>query len=379
MYVDAVQAALCHKLGANATVANLPGAMLMLGALSPLLLSLIVPHRLDRAVLVVAKAASAVSIGLVFLTLILPLPPWIVITAVITQGLLHGFANSTANVFNYQCLARGTTAEGRARAFKYTFSLGPILAVAGSLGTQYVLNHGFSSLPFPYDFALLYAIATFAITGVSILSSRYQMIPMADEPRPPIVQYFGASLRQFFGSRSLLLLFLVYVLWHCAHSATVNLSLFASHATHKEPKEMVGYMMAIRFGCKAAAGYLLGVIALRAGIRASVIAASLFFLLGLSWGWAVPGYAFLLAFGFMGAGELGGAYIPNCGLGLSRPQDSARNLSILAMATAVASFAPTLHGALADRYGFPASFAFGILMACGAIGLTLLIRKPPAT
>src|SRR6185437_15357927 len=82
IYVDIVQAALCNKLGASATVASLPNAMCLLGGLAPLLCSLLVPYRLERAVVVLANGVTAALIGLVSVTLILPLPVWVPICAV---------------------------------------------------------------------------------------------------------------------------------------------------------------------------------------------------------------------------------------------------------------------------------------------------------
>jgi hypothetical protein len=71
--------------------------------------------------------------------------------------------------------------------------------------------------------------------------------------------------------------------------------------------------MTLRFGCKAAGGYFPGVIALRWGLRATVVMTSVLLAVGTLWGWLTLGYAFLLAVGFLGAGELGGAYIPISG------------------------------------------------------------------
>jgi hypothetical protein len=378
VYVDVVQAVLCNKLGASATVANLPTAMYLLGGLAPLLCSMLVPHRLERSVVVLANGVTAILIAVVSVTLMIPFPSWVPISAVVLQGLVQGFSAATSQVFTWQCLARGTTLDGRARTFKRTFALAPISAVLGSLGAQYVLNTGFHKVVFPYDFALLYALAFLCVSSVSILASRYELAFVPDEPRPPILRYLTETIRQYVKSRPLVLLFFVYALWYCALSGSSNLSLFVKHAINRDPKEVAGLIMAIRFGCKAIGGYVLGVIAQRAGLRYSVIAASLFLMAGYSWGWMIPGYAFLLAFGLMGAGELGGAYIPNYGLSLSRPENGARNLALLTLGSPVASFAPALHGALTDHFGFHASFTFGLLTAAAAIWLTIRIRDEQA-
>ena len=148
VYIGVVQAALCDKLGASATVANLPASAYMLGALMPFLLSWIVPHRLVRATVVVANLVTAVLLAAVGLVLIYPFSDPVRLLAVIGQGLIQGFSASTSQVFKYQCLRRGTTVEGRARTLKWTFTFGPITAVVGSLWAQFVLNGGIHSLPY---------------------------------------------------------------------------------------------------------------------------------------------------------------------------------------------------------------------------------------
>lgn len=375
VYVDIVQASLCNKLGASAMVANLPNAMYLLGGIAPLFCSLLLPHRLEQSAVVAANGITAVLIGLVCLTLILPAPTWLRILVVVTQGLIQGFSGATSLVFTWQCLGRGTSTQGRARTFKRTFALAPLFAVLGSLGAQYILNRGFLAITFPYDFGLLYGLAFLCMATVSALSLLYRLAPVPDEETPPLFRYLAETIQGYVRSVPLRRLFLVYGLWYCALSGASNLSLFAQNAMHRDPKEVAGLIMAVRFGCKSMGGYLLGLIAQRVNLQYSVVAASSLLLAGFGWAWFASGYPFLLAFGFMGAGELGGAYIPNLGLSLSRPENGARNLALLSLGGPAASFAPALHGALSDRFGFHTSFAFGLLAAAAAIWLTLRIRS----
>ncbi len=81
--------------------------------------------------------------------LILPLGNSLRIAVVIGECLVYGLLNGIINIYQLQCLARGTTELGRARALKLTFGFGPIAAVAGSLGTQFVLKGGIPGLAFP--------------------------------------------------------------------------------------------------------------------------------------------------------------------------------------------------------------------------------------
>jgi Na+/melibiose symporter-like transporter len=274
----------------------------------------------------------------------------------------------------YQCLGRGTTEEGRARALKLTFTIGPITAVAGSLGAQFVLNQGIPTLPFPYDFAFLYLMGMPCRVAIALVFSRFRLAPVAEQPRPSFLEYMKESFRAFTHVRILSLLWLGYFFWYCTLNAMPNLSLYTRNALGRDPKELSGLIMALRFGFKCLGGWALGAIALKWGARAPVIVTVLLVGSAALWTWTVPGYFYLLAFGLLGAGELGGAYMPNYCLTVSEASAGARNLAVLMVATPLSGISPPVHGALTDLYGFPASFSFAI--ATGALSLLLVLKLP---
>jgi MFS family permease len=375
LYVGVVQAALCDKLGASATVSNLPSTAWLFGNLAPLFFASAIPHRLERATVVVSNLLMGVLLGAVCAALAFPLSNTLRIVVVIGQGLILGVTGAISQVYMTQCLGRGTTPEGRVRALKVTFTFTPIAAVVGSLGAQFVLNQGIRVLPYPYDFALLYFIGAICTIGVGIVSTRYELAPVEEEKdRSSLLLQTIDSMRSYSRDRRLVLLWFGYVLWYATLFAAPNLSLHVRQVLGVEPKQLSGLVMMVRFGFKAVAGFFLGAMAIRWGDRAPVIATTVMVGGAVLWGWAVPGYAFLLAFGIMGAGELGGAYYPNYVIGLSSKEAGARNLALLTLATPLASLSPLIHGALTDLFGYPASFAFGITTA--AIALWLILKLP---
>lgn len=372
LYVGVIQAALCDKLGASKALASLPASTYMLGQVAPLFFSWLVPYRLERSMVVWANLATAVLSGAVFVSLVLPMPPGVRILSVVLQGLLQGLSMSTSFVFMVQCLRRGTTAEGLARTLQRTFTITPVCAVAGSLGAQYILNPGLPGLRFPHDFALIYALAVPCSLGIALTARRFRLIPVEEQARPPLFQFLTSSVRSFFGNRALLLIWMAYVLWYSSHGATSNMTLYTREAMGREPSDFSALMMAIRFGCKAVGGFLLGWLALRAGLRGGALGCIALLAAGSAWAWMVPGAGYLFAFGLLGAGELGGAYLPNYVSSLSHPSESTRNIALMTLATPVSSFAPVLHGLLTQWYGFPASFAFGIAAAAAAFVLVMM-------
>lgn len=371
LYVGVIQAALLDKLGTSKTLASLPASTYMLGQISPLFFSWLIPYRLERSMVVWANLATATLSAAVFLSLAIPVPSGVRIAAVVLQGLLQGLSMSTSFVFMMQCLRRGTSPAGLARTLQRTFSVTPICAVAGSLGAQYILNPGLPGIRFPHDFALIYVIAVPCSLGIALTGRRFKLVAVPEEVRPPFFQFVASSARSFFGSRALLLVWLAYVLWYTSLGTTSNLTLYTREAMQRDPADFSALIMAIRFGCKAIGGFLLGMLAVRAGLRGGVLGCILLLAAGSAWAWLVPGTGYLFAFGLLGAGELGGAYLPNYVSSLSTPDQSTRNLALMTLATPASSFAPVLHGLLTDRYGFPASFALGIATAGAALLLIL--------
>lgn len=375
IFVGVVQAALADKLGTSAMVANLPLSFYLLGALAPPLLSWRLPHRLTRATVMGANLVTATVLGVVALLLFLPVRDEVRIAAVIGQGLLQGFSAFTNQVFQYQCLKRGTTIQGQAWAFKWSFALGPILAVAGSLWAQFVLGGGVSWLPFPYDFGILYLIGCPCLAGISFLSSRYRILAVPETARPPFLHYFRTSISSYLKDRTLVLVWLAFFMWFVVHAALPNLSLYTREVLGVDPKELSGWIMVVRFGATSLAGYALGVITLRWGIRAPLYATMALQAAAILWGWWTPGYLFLFAFGLMGAGELGGAYFPAYVVNISAAAAAPRNMSLLMLASPLSFMLPAAHGALADHFGFQASFALALLAAVTAL---FLVYKLPS-
>ena len=163
----------------------------------------------------------------------------------IAEALCMGLFNSTSQIYMFQCLSRGTTERGRARAMKLTFTIGPLAAVAGSLGTQFVLNGGIPSLVFPRDFALLvhfYAVPCAAITAWCC--SRFELEPIAERPHSSFLRQLSAGFRDFRGSRALMMLFFGYLLWNAALFGIANLSLYTKEAMGREPADFAGVMLA---------------------------------------------------------------------------------------------------------------------------------------
>ncbi|MBL8177236.1 MAG: hypothetical protein JNK48_21355 [Bryobacterales bacterium] len=374
-YVGIVQAALFDKLGASKTLANLPASTYLLGQIAPLFFSWLVPYRLERNMVVWANLATATFSTMVFLTLALPAPAEVRIGAVVLQGLLQGLSASTSFVFMQQCLRRGCSEAEVARTLQRTFSITPVAAVGGSLGAQFLLNPGLPGFPYPYDFAIIYLIAIPCALGIALNARRFRLPEIEPRRREPFFPFLMESARGYFRDRRLATTWIAYVLWYISLGVTANLALYAKEALDRDPADFSGWTMAIRFGGKAIGGFALGWLAVRAGLRGGALGCIALLILGSVWAWTTPGMVYLFAFALIGAGELGGAYLPNYVGSLSEATQSTRNFAIITLATPFSSFAPVFHGALTDRYGFGASFAFAIVTASVAFVLVALAAR----
>jgi len=374
LYVGVIQAALCDKLGASAAVANFPATGYFMGSFAPIIFACFIPHRWDRRLVVLTGALMAGLLAMVAMMLFLPMSNQIRIAAVVSQSLVLGLLNSVSGVYLYQCLGQSTTEAGRSRALKTTFTIAPLAAVVGSLLAQFILRGGIPHLSFSQDFGILYLIGVPCMGIYAWCGSQIEMSPIKEEARPPFFSSLRDSFRHYFRSRDLVLLLLAYLLLNCTLMAMPNLSLYTRKAMGREPAEFSGVVLALRFGCKALAGYGLGMLNMRYGVRAPLLATAALLGLSLVWAWAVPGYLYLAAFGLMGAGELDGAYFTNTVLTWSSPVYVIRDMSILNLAAAAAGPAASIHGILTDHWGFSASFIFGITTA--VVALVLLFKLP---
>ena len=71
---------------------------------------------MGNVVLVGANLVTATMLAITGTVLVLSIQDNLRRAAVISQGLVQGFSGSVSMVYMYQCLGRGTTVAGRARA-----------------------------------------------------------------------------------------------------------------------------------------------------------------------------------------------------------------------------------------------------------------------
>jgi MFS family permease len=406
IYVGITQSSLLDKLGANATIANLPAASFFVMATLVALVAWYKPRVIDlKPVLVWCYLLAGLTSALLGLVLISPLENDLKIYCVILQSGITGATIPTAIAFIWEVLGRGTRESERGLALGLAYGLGPVLAALGSLGSQLILAgkleiFAFSLeipvLDFPGNFALLFLIEAPVMVVAAVLASRFVIeIPEQEEPgRKPfaevqdlfvgvlasigamvcvlleysLVAYalmgistllFAYHFRDLLSSRLLRLAIIVTVLVYIGNIIPSNMALFSKDVLGVDPDQTAGYQNAMRFGFKAIAGLMLGWILTRSNARSGVLVTSGLYVMALVWAIFASSGMYLFAFGIFGAGELVGVYAPNYILSASRKSQMRRSMVLMNLLMAPVGQLGPVFGKIADSIREKGITAFG--------------------
>lgn len=377
LYVGVTQASLCNRLGASDANSNLPATAFFAMTGTPVLVAWFSPYvSALRRNLVLCFATTATILGAVALALLSPLPAGVKVAMVVLQGAVCGATGTTSIALLWEVVGRGVADSRRGAALSMAFGAGPILAVVGSLATQFCLpsrlgEQSSIGLEFPANFAIVYGVAAPVMLIASYLSSRFVVpIPERELVREPFGRGVFGGLLDFLTDRVLLIATIVTVLVYTGNTIASNMNLYTQVALGQSPQDFAGYQNALRFGFKVAAGFLLGWLLTRTNPRAGILVTSGLYIAAQFWAITATGSWYLLAFGLYGAGELVGVYAPNYILSASAPSKIRRNMALTTLMMAPVAPAAYLFGTVSDRlgrvygpaFGFRASFA-----ACAAV------------
>lgn len=400
VYVGTTQAALFQRLGTTAETANLPSSMYLWATPLPVLFAWYF-SRVRHLKPVLAGAYLSVATGglLVAAALVLEAPTTWILVAVSAHAGLLGCALGVVATFQWELLGRGVSETRRGRALGLAFGAGPILAFVSALGSQLVLKGtvavpivewplhfsiGEISMPpldYPWNFAALFA-ATAPIAILAALSAASFVVPLPrrDVERQPFVAGVLGGFVQFLSDRLIWRAALAYVLVYSGYSILTNISLYTKEVFGELLEDYVGYQNALRFGCKAVAGFMLGWLLSRTSPRAGLFVTTGLSMAAIVWALLATGTWFLGSFGVMGAGELMGAYFTYYLLCCSPKSNMRRNMAYTSLIIMPVGFAPVLYGRIADSAGFPVSFLSALALLAVTfvfIGAALPARPRP--
>jgi len=383
IYIGIVQAVLCERLGASIATANLPTSLYLAVAALPVLFAWYLPYvRLLRRVVVTGYATMSAMGALVTAVLLLPVSSGLKVAAVVLHGAAMGSCIGVVNTFEWEVLIRAVPESLRGRTFSLAMGVGPVMAVIGSLGAQLALNGKIGSiilgnLPFPKNFAILYAVTVPAIGLASLQSSQYVIPPPSSENvRKPFVSEVVGGFGEFFRNRLILIACVSFILLYAGQVIMPNMTLFTHEAMGEAAERYVGYQDGIRFTFKVVAGFLLGWLLSHAGSKMTMVITTALSLLGVVCVLALRGKWFLLSFGLLGAGELAFAFYSYYILCSSKESNMRRNMAFFSMITVPVALAPHLYGRISDAFGLRLSFWVALFLIASA--LILVARGLPS-
>jgi len=393
LYVGATHAAMLAKMESSNFFANSPETVYYALAFVPVLIAALFPSvRRLKPLLVGCYLLAALGAGGVALSVWLGLSPRLVSLAVVTQGVVTGISIPLAITLVWEAMARGVAESRRGGTLALAYGGGPLLAAAGSLGSQALLTGTVLGrdlvvpLAFPGNYAVVFAAAMIPMLLAACFASQF-VVPVPREVERPLPL---SGLTEFWTNPLLLQISLVTILLYAGNTIVANLTLNTSQAMTSEPTEYVMYQTAIRFGTKALAGLLLGLLVAQTSPRAGLLATGFVYLLAPTYAAFATGLAYLATFPIYGAGELVGVYAPNYLLAASRPRDLRRNMAVANLLMVPAAPLGLVFGAVSDVVGKRSTPAVGYrasFLLCSAImglGLVLAWRwlpprpRPPA-
>lgn len=388
-----MHAPLCSRLGASATVANVPSTAYLALALTPVLVVWLFPSPAQfKPILIISNGLFALACAVVVGVLLAPMPDELKIAMLILHGAITGATMTTSVTIMFEVMGRGVSAKRRGQALALAYGVGPIFAVLASLASQRVLPQEQDGdtglgLDFPWNYAVVFATCVPIMSLIALLSSRF-VLPetQAETGRQPFWLDFVGTLRDFAGSRILSLVAVLAVLMFSGYHIMDNMTLYSRYALDAAPERYLGYQQAYRYTFKIASGFLLGALLIRTNPKVVLLVSATFGLIGIVWALLFSGLLYLVSFGWVGAGELFGPYVTNYILACSPAEKMRRNLAYSVLLLVFAFPAGPLFGAIADQMGaaysrplgFQLSFAVAASFVLLAIFMMLLLPARPA-
>lgn len=355
-YVGLPHANLVKQLGNNDVVSNLPSAVYLWLSIVSVLTAWLFPHpRYLKpigliAVLVMASITAAVAV-----VLWAGVSPGFATGIVIAHAAVFGAANGVLLTAMWDSLKRGASTSRRGAAMGLAFGVGPLLACVGALFQDALFDgkllggHSFG-LEFPHNYAVMFAAVSPLMLVAGFAFSKFTLPPTSEARSESPMAEIATGMRQFLANRNVWMAVAIYVVVYSGGNAIFsNVSLHAKSVLGGQT-ETLGIQSFLRFGCKAAAGGVLGWLLAAASPRATLLATTSVLLMGMAWALTSTGWWFMATFGILGAGELFGAYFPNYVTTASRKKFVRVNMAYLSVLTPIIGFSSVMFGGISDAF-----------------------------
>ena len=385
-YVGVTHANLLNQLGEPDKIANMPHAVYQWMSAFPILVAWFLPHpKWLKPLIVGSLTAKAIVTALVALSIWMPWSNSIVSATVITHGAVFGAANGVLITTLWEVVSRGVSTQRRGRTLSLTFGIGPLLACVGSLLQQMLfdkepLTGASFGLEFPTSYLALFAGAVpVMLLSVFVGSLFVVPVPECEQVTASRMTEILSGLRQFFTYPPLVLAAVAYLLVYSGGNAIIDtVSLHSKEVLGERANDTVGIQNFLRFGFKAVAGALLGLLLAKTNPKATLLTTTGILLFAMGWVLNSSGWWYLISAGLLGAGELFGAYFPNYVTTASAKSQVRANMAYLSLLGSLVGFASFFFGKISDNFGRIKTFytATGILVLAMILIITALPARP---
>jgi len=393
-YIGSTHANILKSLGNSDETSNLPAAVYLWLTPIPVLITWLFPHsRYLKPLGVLSVTVMTLITAAVAVVLWSDASSVAKTNMVIAHGAMFGAANGFLITALWDALRRGVSTSRRGKSLGLTFGIGPLFACVGSVLQDAcfdgsLLGGRTFGLTFPNNYVAMFAATSPLILLAGVFVGLLVVPPATagDEPSEDRLAEIVDGLKQFLRSRNVLWAVVIYVIVYSGGNAILsNVSLYAKNVLG-DATDTVGQQNFLRFGFKAVAGALLGLLLAKANPRATLLATTSVLLAGMGWalisgGW---GWIFMLTFGILGAGELFGAHFPNYVTTASEKKYVRINMAYLGVLSAFVGFSAYAFGWISTHYGKLYGEVQGriisIYVAAGllVLGLGLIMALLPA-
>jgi MFS family permease len=378
-YIGLTHANLLKALGNSDTTSNLPAAVYQWLIVVPVVAAWWFPQPKHLKPLGIAAIGLEAAISaVVALMLWSGVSPLFASAAVIVHGALFGMSNGVMMTVQWELMKRGTSTARRGRSLGFIYGIGPLFACLGAvlqdaLFDGKLLGGRNFGLDFPANYLWMFAAVAplLLLKCAAIVVYRLPQHPATVTVPVDMVDEITTGLRQFFSNRPVLIAVVLYVVVYSGGNAIFsNVSLHAADVLPDE-SDTLGIQSFLRFGCKAVAGALLGLLLARCNPRATLMATTGILLAGMGWAIFSSGWWFMATFGILGAGELFGAYFPNYITTASEKRFVRVNLAYMNVLSVLIGVSSLAFGLISDAFGRVASF----YIAAGLLALSLVLIR----
>lgn len=385
-YVGPTQANLLKELGNSDTVCNLPSAAYLWLIVVPVVAAWWFPQpRFLRPLAIIAIAVEAAVAAFVAVTLWLDAPASVATAAVIAQAGVFGISNGVLMTVQWELMKRGISTSRRGRTLGFIYGVGPLFACLGallqdSLFDGQMLGGRSFGVSFPVNYLMMFAaVAPLLLLKCASIAAFRLPAYEASRSSATTIAEIREGLHQFARNRIVWIAVIFYVVVYSGGNAIFSTASLHAADVLPDESDTLGMQSFLRFGSKAIAGALLGLLLARTNPRATLLATTGILVASMCWAIWSSGWWYMATFGLLGAGELFGAYYPNYITTASEKRFVRVNIAYMNVIGALTGFAAVAFGKISDWYGRIASFQVALCVLVAALVLIVILLPADPT